>query len=209
MISPETRVQIRHYFYAEHWKIGTIARELGVYPDTVSLAIEAQRFGGSPPLRPSILDPFLEFIRQTLDQHPRLCATRIYQMAQDRGYSGSVVQLRRAVARLRPKIREPFLCLQTFPGQHYGKSRVMVRNCGNLIFCQRIFTALFSFGYIMRLYRASSHSMRCDDSRRWGARVAWGPVPDGYLQYLRFKIRSVVDKASPGAVQKTTFSDDR
>jgi hypothetical protein len=35
------------------------------------------------------------------------------------------------------------------------------------------------------------------------------PVPDGYLQYLRFKLRSIVDKASPGNVQKTTFSDDR
>jgi transposase len=140
MISPETRVQIRHYFYAEHWKIGTIARELGVHPDTVSLAIEAQRFGGSPPLRPSILDPFLEFIRQTLEQHPRLCATRIYQMAQDRGYSGSVVQLRRAVARLRPKIREPFLCLQTFPGQqaqadwaHFGN--VMVGRARRALSC--------------------------------------------------------------------------
>src|ERR1035438_7676004 len=140
MISPETRVQIRHYFYAEHWKIGTIARELGVHPDTVSLAIEAQRFGGSPPLRPSILDPFLEFIRQTLDQHPRLCATRIYQMAQDRGYSGSVVQLWRAVARLRPRVREPFLCLQTFPGQqaqadwaHFGN--VMVGRARRALSC--------------------------------------------------------------------------
>ena len=35
------------------------------------------------------------------------------------------------------------------------------------------------------------------------------PVPDGYLQYLRFKLRSIVDKADPPAVQKTTFSDDR
>jgi hypothetical protein len=35
------------------------------------------------------------------------------------------------------------------------------------------------------------------------------PVPDGYLQYLRFKLRSVVDKADPAAVQKTTLSDDR
>jgi hypothetical protein len=35
MISPETRVQIRRYFYAEHWKIGTIARELNVHPDAV------------------------------------------------------------------------------------------------------------------------------------------------------------------------------
>jgi hypothetical protein len=29
MISPETRVQIRRYFYAEHWKIGTIAQAIG------------------------------------------------------------------------------------------------------------------------------------------------------------------------------------
>jgi hypothetical protein len=28
MISPETRAQIRRYFYAEHWKVGTIAAEL-------------------------------------------------------------------------------------------------------------------------------------------------------------------------------------
>ena len=35
------------------------------------------------------------------------------------------------------------------------------------------------------------------------------PVPEGYLQYLRFKLRSIVDKADPAAVQKTTFSDDR
>src|SRR5256885_552615 len=30
MISPETRVQICRYFYAEHWKIGTIAQALDV-----------------------------------------------------------------------------------------------------------------------------------------------------------------------------------
>ncbi|HEY2014250.1 MAG TPA: hypothetical protein VGH38_12160 [Bryobacteraceae bacterium] len=35
------------------------------------------------------------------------------------------------------------------------------------------------------------------------------PVPDSYLQYLRFKLRSIVDKADPAAVQKPTFSDDR
>ena len=35
------------------------------------------------------------------------------------------------------------------------------------------------------------------------------PVPDGYLQYLRSKLRGIVDKADPAAVQKTTSSDDR
>ena len=130
MISPETRAQIRRHFYAEHWKIGTIASELGVHPDTVRNAIEAERFRNTQPLRPSAVDPYAEFIRQTLDQYPRLRATRIYQMIRDRGYAGSVVQLRRAVAHLRPSIREPFLRLQTFPGEHYGEFRVMVRNGG-------------------------------------------------------------------------------
>ena len=124
MISPEIRAQIRRYFYAEHWKIGTIARELGVHPDAVRNAIESGALPASTqPLRASIVDPYVEFIRQTLDQHPRLRATRIYQMIRDRGYSGSVVQLRRAVARLRPQVREPFLRLQTFPGEQ-GASRL-------------------------------------------------------------------------------------
>src|SRR5438445_4528677 len=117
MLSPETRAQIRRYFYAEHWKVHTIARELGVHPDTVRNAIESQRLGGGQPLRASIVDPYLGFIRQSLEEHPQLRATRIYQMAHDRGYAGSIVQLRRAVARLRPRFREAFLRLATFPGE--------------------------------------------------------------------------------------------
>lgn len=35
------------------------------------------------------------------------------------------------------------------------------------------------------------------------------PAPEGYLQYLRFKFRSITDKAETTDVQKTTFSDDR
>src|SRR4029077_3522321 len=127
MINPETHVEIRRYFYAEHWKIGTIARELGVHPDAVRNAIESDRFHRGPALGPLITDPYMDFVRQTLDQHPRLRATRIYQMIRERGYTGSVVQLRRAVGRLRPSIHEPFLRLQAFPGEHYGEFRIMQR----------------------------------------------------------------------------------
>src|SRR6266852_663379 len=131
MISPETRAEIRRYFYAEHWKIGTIARELGVHPDAVRHAIESERFHRGPALRPSLPYPYLEFVRQTLDQHPRLRATRLYQMIRERGYTGSIVQLRRAVAQLRPPVREPFLRLHTFPAEqaqvdwaHFGQVAV-------------------------------------------------------------------------------------
>lgn len=117
MISPETRAQIRRYFYAEHWKIGTIARELGVHPDTVRQAIDSDHFHRAMPVRPLLADPYLQFVRQTLAEHPRLRATRIYQMVCERGYAGSVVQLRRLVARLRPPQPEPFLRLHTLAAE--------------------------------------------------------------------------------------------
>ena len=140
MISPETRAEIRRYFYAEHWKIGTIARELNVHPDAVRNAIESERFKSMQPLRASVVDPYIEFIRDTLERHPRLRSTRIYAMVRDRGYTGSVVQLRRAVGRLRPQIREPFLKLHTFPGEqaqvdwaHFGY--VMVGRAKRALSC--------------------------------------------------------------------------
>jgi len=140
MISPEIRAQIRRYFYVEHWKVGTIASELSVHPDAVRHAIESDRFNRTESLRASVVDPYLGFIRETLDQHPRLRATRIFQMIGDRGYSGSVVQLRRAVSRLRPQKREPFLQLQLFPGEqaqvdwaHFGQ--VMVGRARRALSC--------------------------------------------------------------------------
>jgi hypothetical protein len=35
------------------------------------------------------------------------------------------------------------------------------------------------------------------------------PAPSGYLQYLRLKLRGVLDSSGPAAVQKSAFSDDR
>lgn len=153
MISDDTRARIRRYFYAEHWKIGTIASELSVHPDAVRKAIESERFKSTLLLRTSIVDPYAEFIRLTLEQHPRLRATRIYQMAHDRGYNGSVVQLRRAVARLRPQRREAFLQLHTFPGEqaqvdwaHFG--HVMVGRAKRALSC---FVATLSYSRALYL----------------------------------------------------------
>jgi hypothetical protein len=35
------------------------------------------------------------------------------------------------------------------------------------------------------------------------------PVAGGYLQYLRLKLRGILDHPAPAKVQKSTFSDDR
>ena len=131
MLNRETQAYIRHLFYAEHWKIGTIAQQLSIHPDAVRHALQTDSFHREQVLRPCITDPYVEFVRSTLQSYPRLRATRIFQMVRDRGYTGSVVQLRRLVARLRPVRREAFLRLCLFPGEqaqadwaHFGEVRV-------------------------------------------------------------------------------------
>jgi len=39
MISEAQRAEIRCLFYADHWRIGTIAREPALHPDTVRPAV--------------------------------------------------------------------------------------------------------------------------------------------------------------------------
>jgi len=104
MITPAQRAEIRRLYVGEHWKIGTLAAALGVHHETVRAALQhgtgGTRRGVS---RPSALDPFLPFIRDTLAQYPRLRATRLHAMLRQRGYLGSAVQVRRLVRRMRPQ----------------------------------------------------------------------------------------------------------
>jgi len=116
LIDPEQIADIRRYRLAEGWKVGTIAGELGLHHETVENALldrPRPRF-----VRPSGLDPYAEFIRETLEKHPRLRATRVCDMLRGRGYTGSVRQVRRKVAELRPRsFKEAFLRRRTFPGE--------------------------------------------------------------------------------------------
>jgi transposase len=133
MISIEQRARIRRLFYAEHWKVGTIATQLGVHRDTVRLAIEAERFRSRDgEVRPSLLDPYKSFVAEQLEQYPRLRATRIFGMLASRGYAGSETVVRRFVRTVRPVPKhEAYLHLATLPGEQgqvdwasFGKVRV-------------------------------------------------------------------------------------
>ena len=132
MIAPDLNVKIRHLYFAEHWKIGTIAAQLEIHHDTVRAAIGSASFNRA---RRELVNqrsaPYLDFIRQTLKEYPRLRATRIFHMIRARGYEGSVSQLRRVVAGLRPSVEEVFLQLRTFPGEqgqadwaHFGEVQI-------------------------------------------------------------------------------------
>jgi transposase len=119
MISPERHAEIRRLFFAEHWPVNTIAAQLGVHHDTVRRAVESERFiRPGTQVRPSALDPYQTFIVATLEQYPRLRATRLWVMVRDRGYPGSAKQVERYVRTVRPAARaEAYLRLDTLAGE--------------------------------------------------------------------------------------------
>jgi transposase len=118
-ISPAVAADIRRLYFAEHWKRGTIAAQLGVHFDVVvrvlgSLGAKA----GAPRPAARVLEPYMSFIDETLARYPKLVATRIQDMLVERGYQGSIRTLRRYAASHRPAPRhEVFLRMETLPGE--------------------------------------------------------------------------------------------
>ena len=122
MIDVHTDARIRRLFAAEGWKPGDIAREVGVHHSTVRRVLRDAGLIEKRVLkvgtRRSILDPFLPFIHETLERHPRLNAARLYQMVVERGYRGSPGHFRSLIRELRPTPpTEAFLRLRTTPGE--------------------------------------------------------------------------------------------
>ncbi len=117
MLDAETIARIRRLYYAEHWKIGTIVNQLGVHRDAVVRALERAGMPQRRAQRQRQIDPFLPFIRETLERYPTLRATRLHQMLVERGFEGSAIHLRRLVRGLRPTTREAFLLLRSIPGE--------------------------------------------------------------------------------------------
>jgi len=128
------RAEIRRLFFGEHWKIGAIANHLGVHHDTVRRAVDTDQFSSAGKPRPSMLDPYIDFVGDTLKQYPKLTATRLHDMLRTRGFQGSAAQVRRRIRQLnlRPKPRsEAFFRLKVFPGEqaqvdwgYFGQIRV-------------------------------------------------------------------------------------
>ncbi len=132
-IPPELEAKILRYFHVEKWRVGTIARQLGIHHSTVDRVLSQ---AGLPkqqrPHRPSLLDPFVPFVRETLERFPHLTASRLYAMVRERGSTGRPDHFRHLIAHYRPRsVSEAYLRLRTLPGEqaqvdwgHFGKIKI-------------------------------------------------------------------------------------
>jgi transposase len=118
-IPPELEAQILRYYHVEKWRIGTIARQLRVHPETVARVLAQAglpRIG--PPQRRLKIDPYLPFIREMLTKFPTLTASRLHAMVWERGYRGGKSRFRALIACHRPRPKaEAYLRLRTLPGE--------------------------------------------------------------------------------------------
>jgi transposase len=118
-IAPELEAHILRYYHVEKWRVGTIARQLRVHGGTVRrvLAQAGLPRTGSVP-RPSQVDAYLPFIRQTLEKFPSLTASRLYMMVRERGYQGGPDHFRHLISLHRPRpSTEAYLRLRTLRGE--------------------------------------------------------------------------------------------
>ena len=118
-IDKELEAKILRYHHVEKWRVGTIARQLGVHHNTVDRVLSQ---AGMPKVersfRPSVIDAYLPFIHEILKQYPSLTASRLYAMVRERGYDGGPDHFRHQVAHYRPRPQpEAFQRLKTLPGE--------------------------------------------------------------------------------------------
>jgi transposase len=157
-ISQELEAKILRYFHVEKWKVGTIAKQLDVHHTTVDRVLsQAGLPKAERPHRASLIDPYLPFVLQTLEQYPRLTASRLYAMVRERGYSGGEDHFRHLIAHHRPRPQpEAYLRLKTLPGEqsqvdwgHFGKlivgkaERTLMAFVMVLSFSRKIFLRFF------------------------------------------------------------------
>jgi transposase len=133
MIPRELEAEIVRLYHAEHWPVGTLARQLHIHRDTVRRVLgQAGIPAGQKYTRPSMVEPYVPFIQETLARFPTLRASRLYHMVRERGYPGAPDHFRAVVARYRPPpAAEAYLRLRTLPGEqaqvdwaHFGKLAV-------------------------------------------------------------------------------------
>ncbi len=157
MITSELEARIRRLSAVEGWPVGTIARELRVHHSVVRrvLGTSGDRVSA---VRPSRLDPYLPYVREVLEQYPRLRASRLWRMVQARGYAGGEDHFRHLVARLRPRPpAEAYARLSVLPGEqaqadwaHFGTLTVgrAVRKLVAFVLCLSWSRALFLRFYL-------------------------------------------------------------
>lgn len=130
LISIEKVAEIHRLFYVEHMTINAIAEYLALHHDAIERALSPDKFRNKR-YKGSKLDVFERYIAETVEQYPRIKSPRMTELLRDRGYRGSVSNVRRYLQAYRKRHFQAYLRLEFFPGEQaqvdwadFGKIKV-------------------------------------------------------------------------------------
>ncbi len=119
MLSKEELIVFNHYLQ-EGLSKSAIARKLGINRRTIHRYLKGGKTEpryGPRPIRPSLLDPYRDYLRGRLEVYPELSAVRLLVEITAMGYKGKYSTLKDHVRSLRPEIPLPIeLCFEVNPG---------------------------------------------------------------------------------------------
>lgn len=139
MLTLEAWVDIKS-MHRQGRSIRSIAKELGVSRNTVRRYLR----GTKPPSyerrakRPSLLDPFKDYLRKRLEEKPEIHATVLLRELRERGYRGQITLIKDFIRPLRAerrRLEDLAVRFETSPGEQL---QVDWSEFGRLSYCQML-----------------------------------------------------------------------
>ncbi len=85
-VSVAVAAEIVRLFTVEGWRVGTIARHLGVHHSVVGRVLKVTGKEPEKRRRRLMVDDYRPFIKETFSRHPRLPASVLYRMVRARAF---------------------------------------------------------------------------------------------------------------------------
>ena len=113
--------------HARGWSIRHLSASLGIGRPRVRRILEQDKQKRETETLPfaqpvsrgvSIIDTYKDYINEMLAEHEKITNQRLYEMLQEKGYTGGITILRDYLAGIRgKKAPDPITCVETSPGQ--------------------------------------------------------------------------------------------
>ncbi len=98
-VSPALEAEILRCYCVESYRVGRISKKFHLHPGTISRILFQAKTPIVGLISRSKIEPYLEFIRETLEKIPTIPASRLYVMVTKRGYVGGLDHFRHLISR--------------------------------------------------------------------------------------------------------------
>jgi transposase len=156
--------EIRRLYFREGLSMRKIAARLGINRRTVARAVKSEKMSRRKVCnRQTKVNPYKGLINNLLEKYPEITAIRIFEEVCNAGYCGGYTILKDYIRKIRDKRKEPFLKIETLPGE---QAQVDWADCGKVLVegvIRRVYCFTMILSWSRYLYFEFSLSCKTED----------------------------------------------